>query len=389
MSVPERIRKGVASGSLVRKMFDEGLVFKKKYGEENVFDLSLGNPIAEPPEKFKTELLQIAQSTAAGTHRYMENSGYAETRAAVAAKITKDSGVALSAGEVVMTCGAAAALNVVMRTILNPGDEVIIFAPYFAEYFHYISHHDGVIKIAPTTPDFLPDMKALESIINKKTRAIIVNSPNNPTGAVYPENIIRELTDLLKEKQKNFGSQIILISDEAYARLVYDGNKSVPVFRYYKDAVICTSYSKDLSLAGERIGYIAMHPECMDKADLIAGLIYCNRTLGFVNAPALMQRLVKNLQDVSVDISMYQRKRDFLFDALVKMGYSVFKPHGAFYIFPKTFIEDDLAFVRELQQERVLNGPRQRFRHAGLFPHLLQCQRQDAGRVAGRFPKDR
>lgn len=367
MSVPERIRKGIASGSLVRKMFDEGIVFKKKYGDTNVFDLSLGNPVAEPPDKFAAELLLLAQNNTPGLHRYMENAGYPETRDAIATKITRDSGIQFSASEIVMTCGAAAALNVVMRTVLSPRDEVILFTPYFAEYWHYIGHHDGIVRTSPTDANFLPDLNALETTINEKTRAVVINSPNNPSGAVYPESLIHDLTDLLKQKQKKYGTQIILVSDEAYARLIYDGVRYSPIWKHYPETIVCTSYSKDLSLPGERIGYIAMHPDFTDKKELMDGLIFSNRTLGFVNAPALMQRLVRNLQNETVDISIYQKKRDFLYDNLTKMGYSVFKPEGAFYMFPKTLIPDDFAFVRELQQERVLTVPGSGFGTPGHF----------------------
>ncbi len=300
MSVPERIRKGTASGSLVRKMFDEGLIFKKKYGAENVFDLSLGNPIIEPPPEFKKELLALAKSKTKGLHRYMENAGYPETRAAVAAQITKETGVKFTEQEIVMTCGAAAALNVVLRTILNPGDEVILFTPYFAEYIHYINHHDGVVKTVPTDEQFMPRIDVLDSTVGAKTRAVIVNSPNNPTGAVYGENVLHQIAGLLKKKQKQYGTQIILISDEAYSRILFDGLKYQPIWSHYPESIVVTSHSKDLALPGERIGYIAIHPDCTDKDDLVNGFVYCNRTLGFVNAPALMQRIIRNLQGIYV-----------------------------------------------------------------------------------------
>jgi len=367
MTVPDRIKKGIASGSLVRKMFDEGIVFKQRYGAENVFDLSLGNPVLEPPDEFKAELLKLAMEKSPGLHRYMENAGYFDTREAVASAITRNSGIKFSAANIVMTCGAAAAINVTMRTILTPGDEVILFAPYFAEYRHYITHHDGIIKIAPTGSDFLPDLDALEKIINEKTRALIINSPNNPTGVVYSEVLIRQLTDLLNQKEKSLGKQIILISDEAYSRLIYDGRKYVSIFPYYRDSIVCTSYSKDLSIPGERIGYIAMHPECEDGSELMNGLIFANRTLGFVNAPSLMQRIVRNLQGISVDVTKYQRKRDFICENLLKMGYSLIIPQGAFYVFPKSPLPDDFAFVRELQQERVLVVPGSGFGTPGYF----------------------
>ncbi len=367
MSVPERIRKGISSGSLVRRMFDEGIIYKQKYGAENVFDLSLGNPITEPPPDFKNELRRLAQSNTPGLHRYMENAGYLETRSAVALNITKETGVTFTESEIVMTCGAAAALNVVFRTILNPGDEVILFAPYFPEYLHYITHHDGVVKIASTDDQFIPRLDSLEAVISSKTRAVLINSPNNPTGAVYSEDLLHQVGNLLKQKQNEYGTQIILISDEAYSRILFDGLKYQPIWKHHQESIVVTSHSKDLALPGERIGYIAIHPDCVDKEELVNGLIYANRTLGFVNAPALMQNIVRNLQGVSVSAMEYQKKRDFLCDNMKEMGYSIVNPKGAFYLFPKALLEDDFAFVRELQQERVLTVPGQGFGTAGYF----------------------
>ena len=367
MSVPERIRKGTASGSLVRRMFDEGLVYKKKYGAENVFDLSLGNPITEPPPEFKEELFKLATSKSAGLHRYMENAGYIETRAAVAANIKKETDTGFTENEIIMTCGAAAALNVVFRTILNPSDEVILFAPYFAEYVHYINHHDGVMKACPTDEQFMPRIDALNRMVGSKTRAVLVNSPNNPSGVVYGENVYKNIAEVLKHKQKQYGTQILLISDEAYSRILFDGLKYQPIWSHHPESIVVTSHSKDLALPGERIGYIAIHPECTDKKELVDGLIYSNRTLGFVNAPALMQRIVAHLQGVSVSALDYQKKRDYLYDNMTEMGYSIVKPQGAFYLFPKSLQPDDFAFVRELQAERVLTVPGQGFGTPGYF----------------------
>jgi len=367
MSIPERIKNGIATGSLVRRMFDEGIVFKQRYGAENVYDLSLGNPVAEPPAEFKAELLRLASEKTPGLHRYMENAGYVSTRAAIAGQITRESGIKFNENNIVMTCGAAAALNVTLRTILNPGDEVILFTPYFAEYRHYITHNDGVVKFAPTDAQFFPDLNFLEDIINKQTRALIINSPNNPTGVLYPETVIRQLCHLLKQKEQQLSRQIFLISDEAYSRLIYDGGKYVPVWPYYSDSIVCTSFSKDLSIPGERIGYIAIHPDSEGIKDLMDGFIFCNRTLGFVNAPALMQRIVGKLPGISVDMSEYQRKRDFICRNLLEMGYSLVIPRGAFYVFPRTLIPDDFAFIKELQQERVLVVPGSGFGTPGHF----------------------
>jgi aspartate aminotransferase len=348
-------------------MFEEGAELKERYGEENVFDLSLGNPIMEPPAEFSRELKKFAEYPLPGMHRYMSNAGYAETRAAVAEQLSLETGIKFTMNEIVMTCGAAGALNVVLKTILNQNDEVIIFAPYFAEYVHYIDNHYGVAKILPTDEQFAPRLDALESAVNKKTRAVIINSPNNPSGAVYSEERLRGLGELLRKKEAQYGTQILLISDEAYRKIIYDGLKYPFPLHYHTQSLIATSHSKDLALPGERIGYIAIHPECREREELVNGFIHVNRTLGFVNASALMQHLVHNLQSVTISVAEYQRKRDFLYENLTGMGYSITKPQGAFYMFPKSPLEDDVKFVRELLQTKVLTVPGQGFGTPGYF----------------------
>jgi aspartate aminotransferase len=348
-------------------MFEEGAELKERYGEENIFDLSLGNPIMEPPAEFFRELKKFAEHPLPGMHRYMSNAGYAETRAAVAEQLSLETGTKFTMNEIVMTCGAAGALNVVLKTILNQNDEVIIFAPYFAEYVHYIDNHYGVAKILPTDEQFAPRLDALESAVNKKTRAVIINSPNNPSGAVYSEERLRGLGELLRKKEAQYGTQILLISDEAYRKLIYDGLKYPFPLHYHTQSLIATSHSKDLALPGERIGYIAIHPECHQREELVNGFIHVNRTLGFVNASALMQHLVRNLQSVTISVAEYQRKRDFLYENLTGMGYSITKPQGAFYMFPKSPLEDDVKFVRELLQSKVLTVPGQGFGTPGYF----------------------
>jgi aspartate aminotransferase len=357
----------MAEGSWIRRMFEEGAIMKKRYGEENVFDLSLGNPIVEPPPEFNQELKKLAEQPLPGMHRYMSNAGYAETRAAVAEQLALETGIKFTMNEIIMTCGAAGALNVVLKTILNAGDEVIIFAPYFAEYVHYIDNHYGVARILPTDEHFAPKLDELENAINEKTRAVIVNSPNNPSGAVYDEQRLQGLGEVLRKKETQYGTQILLVSDEAYRRLIYDGVKYPFPVRYHPQSIITTSHSKDLALPGERIGYIAVNPNCHQREELVNGFIHLNRTLGFVNASALMQHIVRHLQAVTVSVAEYQQKRDFLYDHLTKMGYSLVKPQGAFYIFPKTPLEDDVAFVRELQELKVLTVPGSGFGTPGYF----------------------
>ena len=366
MSISNNVQRRMVEGSWIRKMFEEGTLLKQRYGEENVYDLSLGNPVMEPPPEFVQELKQLATNPPPGMHRYMGNAGYPETRAAVAEQLCLETGVKLTVNDIVMTCGAAGAANVVLKTILNPGEEIILLAPYFMEYDNYIDNHEGIPKVLPTDEQFMPKLDTLEAAITAKTKGIIINSPNNPTGAVYDEDLIHHLVDLLIKKEEQYGTQIFLISDEAYRKIIYDGLKCPPIL-HHRHSIIVTSHSKDLALPGERIGYIAVHPECSQQEELMSGLIFCNRALGYVNAPALMQQAVRNLQHVTVSVAEYQRKRDFLYNHLIEMGYSVVKPRGAFYMFPKSPQEDDVAFVRELQQCNVLVVPGRGFGAPGYF----------------------
>ena len=372
MAIADKIRQNMAQGSMIRKMFEEGAALMKRYGAENVFDLSLGNPVVEPPPELQQELKRLADEPLPGMHRYMSNAGYPDTRSAVAKQLVAETGLKFTMGEIVMTCGAAAGLNVALKTILNPGDEVIIFAPYFVEYGGYVDNHGGVAKVLPTDENFLPRLNVLKSSITAKTKAVLINSPNNPTGVIYSADLLRQLGDILQQKEKQYGTQIYLISDEAYRKIIYDGLKFPYPLLHHKQTVVVTSHSKDLALPGERIGYIAIHPDCAGKGELVDGLIYANRVLGFVNAPALMQHLVKNLQSVSVSIAEYQQKRDFLYQNLTAMGYKLNKPQGAFYMFPRTPIEDDAAFVRELQEHRILTVPGRGFGAPGYF-RLVYC----------------
>jgi len=367
VSISEKVRKGMAEGSWIRKMFEEGIALKQRCGADNVFDLSLGNPIVEPPPEFHHELKRLADSPLPGMHRYMENAGYPETRAAVAEQLTKETGVKLTMADVVMTCGAAGAMNVTLKTILNKGDEVVIFAPYFFEYVNYIDNFDGVMRIVPGDENFIPRLDVLEAAVGARTRAVVINSPNNPTGAVYSEDFVRRLGELLSKKEAQYKTTIYLISDEPYKKLIYDGLRYPSPLPLYHHSIIANSHSKDLALPGERIGYIAVHPECPQRTELLDGMIYCNRILGFVNAPALMQIIVRRLQGVSVSIAEYQKKRDFLYGHLTKLGYSVVKPQGAFYMFPKSPVDDDVAFIRELLKWNVVAVPGRGFGAPGYF----------------------
>ena len=367
MAVSRKIRRFMAEGGWIRRVFEEGLELKARIGAENVFDLSLGNPVLEPPAEFKDALRRLADAPDAGVHRYMPNPGYMETRQAVADRLADELSLPFTGGDVIMTCGAAAAANVVLKTILNPGDEVIILAPYFFEYLYYIDNHDGVAVVVNTDDRFRLDLAAIERVITPRTRAVIVNSPNNPSGVVYSAGEISGLAQLLYRQQTEHNTEIFLISDEPYKRIIFDGMEFPQLLPAYDNTVIVTSHAKDLALPGERIGYIAINPNHDNKEELAAGFSFCNRTLGFVNAPALMQRIVRNLQGVSIDPDYYQRKRDFLHTALMEMGYDTVKPQGAFYLFPKCPIDDDVAFTRQLVQHNVLVVPGRGFGAPGYF----------------------
>ncbi|HJX03527.1 MAG TPA: pyridoxal phosphate-dependent aminotransferase, partial [Dehalococcoidia bacterium] len=332
-----------------------------------VFDFSIGNPVMEPPAEFFAEMKKLANAASSGVHGYMSNAGYVETRAAVARQISAEIGMQFSSEDIIMTCGAAGGLNVILKSILNPGDEVIIFSPFFSEFVNYIDNHGGIVKILPGDSSFIPDLAALESSLSQKTKAVLLNSPNNPTGVVYGNDFIIALTDLLKRKEKEFSRPIFLINDEAYRKLLYDGMQFPFIQPYYENSLTVNSHSKDLSLPGERIGYITVNPQCYLHDDLIAALVYSNRTLGFVNAPALMQRIVTKLQNVTIALEEYEKKRDFLYENLTRIGYQVVKPGGAFYIFPKAPIDDDFAFVAELRKWNILTVPGTGFGAPGYF----------------------
>ncbi|MCK9364000.1 MAG: pyridoxal phosphate-dependent aminotransferase [Syntrophales bacterium] len=357
MTVAKKIQGFMTAGSFIRKMFEEGARLKQKYGEENVFDFSLGNPNLEAPAAFKKRLRDIASSEGLGMHMYMQNAGYPETRAAVAKELNAAQGVSLSAEEIIMTCGAGGALNVILKTILDPGEEVISPAPFFMEYRFYVDNAGGALRIVPTRDDFSLDLDAIREAINEKTRAVLLNSPNNPTGKIYDESSIRALAEILRQSRAKYNQEIFLISDEPYREIVYDGNRASSILAAYNSSFIATSYSKSLSVPGERIGYIAVNPAIDDLKEVIGGLVLCNRILGFVNAPALMQRIIAGLEGVKIDVESYRRKRDLLCDGLSAAGYALRKPEGTFYLFLKTPIADDVRFADLLREKRILVVP--------------------------------
>ena len=357
MAIAVKIDGFISQSSFIRKMFEEGVHLKKRYGAENVFDFSLGNPNLDPPGAFRERLRQLALLEIPGKHMYMPNAGYPETRAAVASVVSSTQGVALAAGQIVMTCGAGGALNVIFKTLLDSGDEVIIPAPFFVEYRFYVDNAGGAARIVPTREDFSLDLDAIRGAITDKTKAILINSPNNPTGKVYDQDSIAALAALLAERGRALKRVIYLISDEPYTEIVYDKVKVPSVLKAYPHSIVATSYSKSLSLPGERIGYIAVNPEIDALGQVMDGLTLCNRILGFVNAPALMQRVIAGLGGVKVDVEVYRKKRDLLCDGLASVGYRVRKPDGAFYLFLPTPIADDVRFANALQEKRILTVP--------------------------------
>ncbi len=365
MAISEKMKMFAEKSSWIRKMFEEGAKMKAAHGANNVYDFSLGNPDAPPPSEFNKVLMDIAQDTSPGVHSYMPNGGYPWVREAIAARMSAEQQIPVSHGDMLMTCGAAGGLNIVMKSILNPGDEVLILAPYFVEYGFYADNHGGVTKTVQTDSEFNLDLAAIEEAITDKTKAIIINSPNNPCGQIYPADALKELGELLGRASSQHDTTIYLISDEPYRKITFDGHDVPSIFKAYDNSIVVSSYSKDLSLPGERIGYLAVHPELEGKAALLDALTLANRILGFVNAPALIQRVVAELQDVSVDTSIYARRKEIICSVLTDAGFTFTEPKGAFYVFPQTPIGDDVKFVAMLQEERILAVPGVGFGAAG------------------------
>ena len=367
MSISSQITLAMQRGSFIRKMFEEGRQLKKQFGNENVFDFSIGNPDVPPPALFQQVLEEEATRQDPMIHCYMPNAGFEATRSAVADNYKLDTGLAVTSNEIVMTSGAGGALNVVLKATLEPEDEVIVLAPFFVEYGFYISNHGGRMVISETTADFLPDLEDIANRITPKTRALIINSPNNPTGMVYSRELLDELGAFLTDQSNRLGRPIYLLSDEPYRTLIFDNVKYPSPLLSYDSTIIVTSNSKDLSLAGERIGHIAVSPRFADHTLLVSALVFSNRILGFVNANALMQRVVARLQGVHVDPAIYQRRRDLLCEALGSMGFQFTKPAGAFYLFPKSPIPDDSAFADFMRKYRVIVVPGTGFFRSGYF----------------------
>ncbi|KEH97148.1 aspartate aminotransferase [Clostridium botulinum C/D str. BKT12695] len=369
----EKVVKNLSNSSWIRLMFEEGAKLEKKYGKDNVYDYSLGNPYAEPPTEVTYSLKKHILGKEKGLHRYMSNAGYPEVREKIAESLEKQSGIKLSKENIVMTVGAAGGLNVVLKSLLNPNEEVIVFAPYFVEYNFYTDNHGGkTVVVPPNTSTFEPDLNAFENSITDKTKAIIINNPNNPTGVIYSEGTLKNIASILNKKEKEFGTTIFVLSDQPYSEIVYDNTKLPNILSIFKNTIIINSFSKSLGLAGERIGYIAVSSNIQNVDTLISALSFCNRTLGFVNAPALFQKVVSDSLDAKVDISAYEKRRNFLYENLTKLGFECVKPEGAFYLFPKALIDDDVEFVKRAMKYNLLLVPGSGFGCPGYF-RLSYC----------------
>ena len=384
MPVSRRITELMKGSSWIRKMFEEGARLKAELGAENVFDFSLGNPVLEPPPEVHEAFRAALDEGTPGRHRYMPNAGFPDVRARVAEHLTGDFGVAFTAERVLMCVGAGGGLNVVFKALLDPGDEVVVLAPYFPEYQFYVDNHDGKIVPVPTTREFQPDLEAIGSALTERTAAVLINSPNNPTGAVYEQETLEKLGEVLRRHGRISGRVPYLVSDEPYRRILFDGRTPASAFRGYEATILVSSHSKDLAIPGERIGVIALGPDCPDGAAIFGACTFANRTLGFVNAPALQQRAVGRLQGRTVDPGVYEAKRNRFHAALSGMGYEIVRPGGAFYMFPRAPGGDDIAFVQRLQKERILVVPGSGFGTPGGF-RVSYCvtDREIEGALAG------
>lgn len=373
--IAEKMKGMVANSSAIRAMFEEGNRLAEIYGAENVYDFSLGNPNVPAPQAVKQAMIELLdESDPVVLHGYTNsNSGYADVRQTVAESVNERFGTAFTGENIVMTVGAAGGLNVIFKTLLNPGDEVIAFAPYFGEYRSYTNNYDGVlVEISPNTENFQPKLEEFEEKITPKTKIVIVNTPNNPTGVVYSEETIQKMTEIMEAKQKEYGTDIYLISDEPYRELAYDGVEVPYLTKYYNNTIIGYSYSKSLSLPGERIGYLVIPDEVADSDDVKSAVNVATRILGFVNAPTLQQKVVAKCINEKTDLTFYNRNRETLYNGLINCGFECIKPQGAFYLFVKSPVENEKAFCEEAKKLHILMVPGSSFACPG-YVRLAYC----------------
>ncbi len=372
--ISEKMRDYVKNSSAIRAMFEEGRRMASLYGEDKVYDFSIGNPNAPPPIGVENAVMEILKKEKGPSlHGYMNNSGFLDVREEVGKTINKKHGTAFCPDNIIMTVGAAGGLNVVLKTLLNPKDEVIVFAPFFGEYKSYIENYDGVLSVvSPDMETFLPDLKEFEEKVNKKTKAVIINSPNNPTGVVYSEEFIKQLSNILERKEEEYKTSIYLISDEPYRELVYDGMEVPYLTNYYRNTIVVYSFSKALSIPGERIGYLVFPKELDDFRDIVDGANVATRILGFVNAPSLFQKVAAKCISEKTDLSYYDRNRRALYEGLMKMGFTCLKPQGAFYLFVKSPESDERNFCQRAKKYHILMVPGSSFSCPG-YVRLAYC----------------
>ncbi|MDN3515484.1 MAG: pyridoxal phosphate-dependent aminotransferase [Candidatus Brocadia sp.] len=372
MSISIKVKEGLAASFWTVKAFDGRA--QTVPGEE-LYDFRLGNPKIERPVELVEEVKKVANNPFPGMHGYSALAGHVQTREAIAQTLSKERGLNFTAHHVIMTAGGAGGLNIILKTLLNPGDEVIVLSPLYLEYPYYIDNHGGVCCLVETNANFTLNIENIAAKITPRTKAIIINSPNNPTGTIYSNESLKSIARLLDDKNREFGKDIFLIYDAAYQDIVYDGNKVPDIFSIYSNTIFAASYSKPLSIPGERIGYTAVHPEMENSGELMDALTFSNRVLGYLSAPVLMQHVVANLQGVCVDRAEYQERRDMFCDALEDLGYSFQRPMGAYYIFPKT-PGDDVVFVRELAKEGILALPGKSFGRSG-YIRIAFCVKKE------------
>lgn len=372
--IAEKMKSYVENSSVIRAMFEEGGKMAAVYGAENVYDFSLGNPNVAAPAEVRQAIEEIITGEdPVMVHGYMSNAGFEDVRASVANSLNRRFGTAFHEENIIMTVGAAGGMNVIFRTILNPGDEVLTFAPYFGEYRAYVSNYDGILKaVEPNTETFQPDLEKFEGMITARTKAVIMNSPNNPTGVVYSEETIIRLSDILRRKQEEFKTVIYLVTDEPYRELAYDGVTVPFVTKYYENTIVGYSFSKSLSLPGERIGYLVIPDQVSDSDQVIAAANVANRILGYVNAPSLFQRVIGKCIDAKVDVQFYDKNRQTLYNGLKKFGFSCIKPEGAFYLFVKSPVEDERVFVEAAKNYHILIVPGSSFACPG-YVRIAYC----------------
>jgi len=379
-SISRTIAEQMERSSWIRRMFETGIQLRRERGAENVFDFSLGNPEVEPPAAVLEALRQVVAENRPHGHGYMPNAGFPEVRAAIARGLAERTGVPFGFEDILMTSGAAGAINTVLKAVLDPGDEVMVLNPHFPEYRFYIENHGGRVILVETGEQFQPDIAAIAAAITPRTKALILNSPNNPTGAVYHAEVLGRLDRIIPES-------MLVIADEPYRPLTFDGVAPPETLSVLRRAVVAWSWSKAMAIAGERIGYLAIPPRLPEAAALRNACTFANRILGYINAPALWQLVVGRVPDATVDVAAYQAKRDLLCDALSRMGYHAPRPQGSFYVFPKTPLDDDVAFIRRLQAEGILAVPGTGFGRSGYMRLSLTIAKEDIERSLPGFER--